>query len=262
VTDMTLADTIVLVTGAGAGIGAAIATELAARGAQVAVTDIDASAAKAVAESIRAKGNHASPYQLDVTDADAIAAVAERVEAEVGPLNAWVSNAGVSSMARFVDISEADLQLMLDVNTKGVFLCGQVAARHLAANGGGRIVNIASMAGKKGAAPFLAHYVASKFAVVGLTQSMAAELAPDGITVNSVCPGFVATPMQQRELEWEGALRGQPPETVRQMWIDDTPLGRIETPEDVAKPVAFLLSDDAAFITGEALAVNGGAHMD
>jgi meso-butanediol dehydrogenase / (S,S)-butanediol dehydrogenase / diacetyl reductase len=258
----TLQNTTVLVTGAGAGIGAAISVELARRGAQLAVTDRDATAAATVAEQIVAANGLAKAYELDVTDRSAIARVADAVEQDLGPLNAWVSNAGVSSMNRFVDITEDDLQFMLDVNTKGVFYCGQVAARLLAENGGGRIVNIASMAGKKGAAPFLAHYVASKFAVVGLTQAMAAELAADGITVNSVCPGFVATPMQERELAWEGALRGQPPETVQQMWIDDTPMGRIETPEDVAKPVAFLLSDDAAFITGEALAVNGGAHMD
>jgi meso-butanediol dehydrogenase / (S,S)-butanediol dehydrogenase / diacetyl reductase len=257
-----LNDTVVLVTGAGTGIGAAIATELGSRGARVAVTDLDEGAARTIAERIAEQGGVASAYPLDVTVAAAVAEAASRAESDLGPLNAWVSNAGVSSMERFVDISEADLQLMLDVNVKGVFLCGQVAARHLAANGGGRIVNIASMAGKKGAAPFLAHYVASKFAVVGLTQAMAAELASEHITVNSVCPGFVRTWMQERELAWEGALRGQPPEAVRQMWIDDTPMGRIETPEDVAKPVAFLLSDDAGFITGEALAVNGGAHMD
>jgi meso-butanediol dehydrogenase / (S,S)-butanediol dehydrogenase / diacetyl reductase len=257
-----LQNTTVLVTGAGAGIGAAIAVELARRGAQVAVTDRDAAAAAAIAKQIVAADGIAKAYTLDVTDRSEIERVASDVEGDLGPLNAWVSNAGVSSMDRFVDISEDDLQFMLDVNTKGVFFCGQVAARLLAENGGGRIVNIASMAGKKGAAPFLAHYVASKFAVVGLTQAMAAELAADGITVNSVCPGFVATPMQERELAWEGQLRGEQPEAVRQMWVDDTPMGRIETPEDVAKPVAFLLSDDAAFITGEALAVNGGAHMD
>lgn len=259
---MALQDTRVLITGAGGGIGAAIAVELAERGVSVAVTDLNGEAAGAVAERIASGGGHAWSSSLDVTDREQIAAVAVEAERHLGPLNAWVSNAGVSAMARFTEVTEEDLDLMLDVNTKGVFLCGQVAARHLSANGGGRIVNIASMAGKAGAAPFLAHYVASKFAVVGLTQAMAAELAADGITVNSVCPGYVATPMQQRELAWEGELRGVSADEVRQMWIDGTPLGRIETPEDVARPVAFLLSDDAAFITGESLAVNGGAYMD
>lgn len=258
----TLRSTRVLVTGAGSGIGAAIVQDLAGRGATVGVTDLDGSAAAAIADDITAGGGQAMAYRLDVTDAADIARVADRAAADLGPLTAWVSNAGVSSMGRFVDLDERELDLMLDVNLKGVFLCGQVAARHLGANGGGRIVNIASMAGKKGAAPFLAHYVASKFAVVGLTQAMAAELAPEAITVNSVCPGYVATPMQEREIAWEGELRGIAPAAVRQLWVDDTPLGRMEAPEDVARAVAFLLSDDAAFITGESLAVNGGAHMD
>jgi NAD(P)-dependent dehydrogenase (short-subunit alcohol dehydrogenase family) len=126
----------------------------------------------------------------------------------------------------------------------------------------GSIVNIASMAGKQGRVPFLADYVASKFGVVGLTQAMAFELAPHGITVNSVCPGYVATPMQDRELGWEAGLRGVSTEEVRRLYIDDTPLGRLETPEDVARAVAFLAGPDAGFITGEALAVNGGAFMD
>jgi NAD(P)-dependent dehydrogenase (short-subunit alcohol dehydrogenase family) len=118
------------------------------------------------------------------------------------------------------------------------------------------------MAAKQGGVPFLADYVASKFAVLGLTQAMAFELAPHGIRVNSVCPGFVATPMQTRELAWEAELRGVDPETVKQMWINDTPLARLQSPHDVAKVVAFLASDDAEFITGEALSVNGGAFMD
>jgi NAD(P)-dependent dehydrogenase (short-subunit alcohol dehydrogenase family) len=118
------------------------------------------------------------------------------------------------------------------------------------------------MAGKQGRVPYLAHYVASKFAVVGLTQAMAFELAEHRIRVNSVCPGFVATPMQTRELEWEAQLRGSTPEAVRDSWVADTPMGRLEEPEDVARAVAFLLSEDAAFITGEAIAVNGGAYMD
>jgi NAD(P)-dependent dehydrogenase (short-subunit alcohol dehydrogenase family) len=126
----------------------------------------------------------------------------------------------------------------------------------------GRIINTASMTGKQGGVPFLADYVASKFAVLGLTQAMAFELAPHGIRVNSVCPGFVATAMQTRELAWEAQLRGVELVTVKQMWIDSTPLGRLETPEDVAKVVAFLASDDAAFLTGESISVNGGAYMD
>jgi meso-butanediol dehydrogenase/(S,S)-butanediol dehydrogenase/diacetyl reductase len=149
------------------------------------------------------------------------------------------------------------------VNLEGIFLCGQAAARAMISAGiRGTIVNLASMAGKQGRVPYLADYVASKFGVVGLTQAMAFELAPHGITVNSVCPGYVATPMQERELGWEASLRGVTREEVQQLWIDDTPLGRLESPQDVARAVAFLAGPDARFITGEALAVNGGAFMD
>ncbi|MBI3691131.1 MAG: SDR family oxidoreductase, partial [Mycolicibacterium aromaticivorans] len=154
-------------------------------------------------------------------------------------------------------------ELTMDINLKGVFICGQAAARAMVRTGRrGTIVNTASMAGKQGRVPYLSDYVASKHGVVGLTQAMAYELAEHGITVNCVCPGFVETPMQSRELDWEAQLRGTTPEKVKQMWIDDTPLGRLQQPEDVAYTVAFLLSDDARFITGEALAVNGGAYMD
>ena len=160
-------------------------------------------------------------------------------------------------------MSRVDLVRNFEVNTFGVFYCGQSAARAMIAlETPGRIINTASMAAKQGGVPFLSDYVASKFAVLGLTQAMAFELAPYGIRVNCVCPGFVATPMQTRELSWEAELRGIDADAVRQMWIDDTPLARLETPQDVAKVVAFLASDDAEFITGEAISVNGGAFMD
>jgi meso-butanediol dehydrogenase/(S,S)-butanediol dehydrogenase/diacetyl reductase len=252
-----------LVTGAGSGIGAAIARRLGQDGYSVAVTDLDAGAARRVSEEIEGRGGKARAYALDVTDANSIrAALNEAVEA-FGPLTAWISNAGISSMRPFVDLTEEDWNSNLGVNAKGPFLCGQAAARRfIEQGGGGTIVNVASMAGKRGAAPYLAHYVASKFAVVGLTQAMALELAPHDVRVNSVCPGYVATAMQQRELVWEAELRGTTPEAVREAWVADTPMGRLESPEDVARVVAFLVGPDAGFVTGEALAVNGGAHMD
>lgn len=248
-----------LVTGAGTGIGAAIARELATRGHAVAVTDVDELAAHRVASELE----KAVGLGLDVTDRASIVATCDLATRELGPLEVWVSNAGVSTMAPFVDISEDEYDFNMAINAKGVFLCGQIAARRfIAQGGGGAIVNTASMAGKRGSVPYLAHYVASKFAVVGLTQAMAAELAPHGIRVNCVCPGYVATSMQERELAWEAAIRGTTVDAVRQLWVDDTPLGRIETPEDVAGAVAFLASAEAKFITGEALAVNGGSFMD
>ncbi len=248
-----------VVTGAGSGIGRAIARELGARGWAVAVTDLDHAAASETAEPI----DSAHAVEIDVTDKAAVErGCAEAVDA-LGPLEAWVSNAGVSSMNRFVELTEDEVDLNFAVNAKAPLVCGQVAARRLIDQGdGGRIVNVASMAGKQGRVPYLAHYVASKFAVVGLTQAMAFELAEHDIRVNSVCPGFVATPMQERELAWEAELRGSTPDEVKELWKQDTPLGRLEAPEDVARAVAFLLGEDAEFITGEALAVNGGAFMD
>jgi NAD(P)-dependent dehydrogenase (short-subunit alcohol dehydrogenase family) len=248
-----------IVTGGGSGIGRAIALELGARGHRVAVTDLSPEAAQATADAV----DGAIALALDVTDRASIERACEDAVAALGPLRAWVSNAGVSSMSRFVDLAQDEIDLNFDVNARGPLLCGQVAARRFIAQGdGGAIVNVASMAGKQGRVPYLAHYVASKFAVVGLTQAMAFELAEHGIRVNSVCPGFVATPMQTRELEWEAQLRGSTPDAVQEAWVADTPLGRLEQPEDVAKVVAFLLSEDAGFITGEAIAVNGGAFMD
>lgn len=245
----------VLVTGAATGIGAAISEAFVKAGYSVAVTDIDQAAAKAKAEELNTLG-----LWLDVVDRESIGSAAETAEKELGPLDVWVSNAGVSTMAPFTELTEHDWDYNMGVNAKGAFLCGQEAAHRLRKSGGGAIVNIASMAGKR-AVPYLAHYVASKFAVVGLTRSMAAELAPH-IRVNCVCPGYVATSMQERELRWEADLRGITPEEVRRLYLSDTPLGRLEAAEDVAAAVLFLANPSSSFITGEALAVNGGAYMD
>lgn len=253
----------VVITGAGSGIGAAISRELAVRGWQVVVTDADASAAERTRATLTgAQGQQHEAHVLDVVSASDAARVAEDVANRLG-LDGWVNNAGVSFMQRFLDLTEADYDKTLDVNLKGVFICGQAAAREMVRTGRqGAIVNTASMAGKQGRVSFLSDYVASKFGVVGLTQAMAVELAGNGIRVNSVCPGYVATPMQERELLWEAELRGITPEAVTEMMLNDTPLHRLEQPEDVALATAFLLSEDARFITGEALAVNGGAFMD
>jgi meso-butanediol dehydrogenase / (S,S)-butanediol dehydrogenase / diacetyl reductase len=248
----------VLVTGAGSGIGEATARLLAQRGNEVAVTDLDESAAARVAGEI---GGLA--LQLDVTSRDSIRRAIADAETSLSPLEGWVSNAGVSSMIAFLEMPDDEWHRMLAVNETGVFYCGQEFARHLvAARRPGSIVNVASMAAKQGNVPYLSHYIASKFAVVGLTQAMAYELGAHGIRVNSVCPGWVATSMQERELVWEGDLRGITPEEVRQSFVDNTPLGRIETGEDVARTIVFLLGPDAVFVTGEALNINGGAFMD
>ncbi|MFO1067666.1 MAG: SDR family NAD(P)-dependent oxidoreductase [Geminicoccaceae bacterium] len=248
-----------LVTGAGTGIGRAIARALARDGASVAVTDLDAAAAGRVAEEI---GRPAIGLALDVTDAAMTEAVLDEAHQRLGGLDIVCANAGISTMRAVVDLTEAEWDANMAVNAKGVFLTNQMIVRRwLKAGTAGVIVNTASLAGKMGA-PLLAHYSASKFAVVGFTQALAREVAPNGIRVNCVCPGFVRTSMQDRELIWEATLRGMTPAQVRDEYVSLTPLGRLEEPEDVADAVAFLASDRARFITGEALNVTGGVRMD
>lgn len=253
----------VVVTGAGSGIGHTVATVLAARGWQVVVSDINEETAEATCAALDDSAGQSHEYaRLNVSDPADAQRVADDIADRLG-LDAWVSNAGISFMQKFLDLPIERFDKTLEINLKGVFVCGQAAARAMVrTNRAGAIVNTASMAGKQGKVPFLADYVASKFGVVGLTQAMAFELAEHNIIVNSVCPGYVETPMQERELDWEASLRGTTAASVKQSWIDDTPLGRLEQPEDVARAVAFLLSEDARFMTGESLAVNGGAFMD
>lgn len=256
-----LAEKVVGITGGGSGIGRACALAYAAEGARVAVTDLD-DLGDPVAREIVAAGGSAESWTLDVTARASIPGVVDAIVASLGPLDVWHNNAGVSTMGRFVDLSEEDWDVNMDVNAKGVFNCSQVVAqRMIDAARGGKIVNTASMAGRHGGVAFLPHYVASKFAVVGLTQAMAAELAEFGITVNAICPGYVLSPMQDREAAWESRLRGIEPDAVRDLYIADTPLGRLETPEDVARVAVFLASAESDFITGASIDVNGGAWM-
>jgi len=248
----------VLVTGAATGIGRASALAFAARAAHVVVTDIDLDGARAVADEIGAK---ARAFRLDVTDAAGIRTVFDEAARAVGPISVVHANAGVSSMKPAVDLTEADWDFNFSINAKGVFLTNQAAVRHMIAHErGGAIVNTASLAAKVGA-PLLAHYSASKFAVVGWTQALAREVAGLGIRVNAVCPGYVRTAMQDREVDWEAELRGMTAEDVRRSYVEQTPLGRLEEPEDVADVVVFLASDDARFMTGQALNVTGGVYM-
>lgn len=247
-----------LVTGAGTGIGRAIALALAKAGARVMASDVDGAAAARVAAEI---GASARAIALDVTDAAATArAIAATLEA-FGRLDIVAANAGISTMNRVVDLTEAEWDRNMEVNAKGVFLTNQAAVRHWTRSGAkGVIVNTASLAGKVGAA-LLAHYSASKFAVVGFTQALAREVAPQGIRVNCVCPGYVRTSMQSRELVWEAKLRGMTEEAVRKEYVATTPLGRLEEPEDVADVVVFLASDASRFMTGQAVGVDGGLYM-
>jgi NAD(P)-dependent dehydrogenase (short-subunit alcohol dehydrogenase family) len=248
-----------LVTGAGSGIGRAIAQALSNAGARVAATDKDQHSAEAVAAEV---GGDTLAFALDVTDAGQTRQVFERVIETFGNLDIVTANAGISTMNRVTDLSEDEWDANMAVNAKGVFLTNREAVRRFLDNGTqGVIVNTASLAGKIGA-PLLAHYSASKFAVVGFTQALAREVAEHGIRVNAVCPGFVRTSMQEREILWEAELRGMSAAAVRAEYVSLTPLGRIEEPEDVADVVVFLASDRARFLTGESINVTGGVLMD
>lgn len=255
---------VAFVTGAGAGIGRAIALRLSSEGAKIIVTDIDSGTAERTATEITKNGNTANSLRLDVTNASEVAEVIGKAWKLFGRIDFLINNAGVSSMNRLVDLTERDWDFNMDVNAKGVFLVTAAAVRRMLSEDYGqekpKIVSVASAAGKI-PGPFLAHYTASKFAVVGFTKAVALELAPFGITVNCVCPGYVQTSMQERELVWEGKLRGITADEVKQGYLTQVPLGRLATPDDVATIVAFLCSHDSDYMTGQAVNVTGGQVM-
>jgi NAD(P)-dependent dehydrogenase (short-subunit alcohol dehydrogenase family) len=246
-----------LITGAATGIGKAIAAALARHGVRVAVADLDADKAKLTASEL---GGGALGLAIDVRRRESVEAAFVELQAAWAGIDIVCANAGVSTMARAVDLTDAEWDFNFDVNTRGVFLTNQIAARlFLKQESRGVIVNTASLAAKVGA-PLLAHYSASKFAVLGWTQALARELAPEGIRVNAVCPGFVKTDMQSREVLWEAELRGVTPERVIQDYVAQTPLGRLEEPEDVANVVVFLCSSASGFMTGQGVNVTGGVY--
>jgi NAD(P)-dependent dehydrogenase (short-subunit alcohol dehydrogenase family) len=246
------------VTGGASGIGAAIVRALDDAGAHIVVADID----KTRAQTLAATLNTDTAVEIDVRDRVSVERAVQEAITALGGIDLLVANAGVSTMRRAVDLTDNDWDYNFDVNARGVFLTNQIVCRHFLAEGHkGVIVNTASLAAKVGA-PLLAHYSASKFAVLGWTQALAREMAPHGIRVNAVCPGFVRTSMQEREIVWEAELRGMTPEAVFAEYVSLTPLGRIEEAEDVADVVLFLASDAARFMTGQGINVTGGVRMD
>lgn len=242
---------IAIVTGGGSGIGRAISNRLALEGATVAVWDRDDDSAKKTVAEIEAAGGTALAQTVDVTDRPGIDAAVAELRDGVGAATILVNNAGISPFKRFLDIDREHLQRVYDVNIFGTFDCCQAAVPDMIAARWGRIVNISSSSAQTGNA-FHTHYSSSKAAVIGLTRSLAKELGPKGITVNTIPPGFVDTP-NLRQAEDEGHL-GPPVEDHEK----STPVRRVGTPEDIAAACAYLVRDEASYITGQIIGVNGG----
>ena len=243
----------VVVTGAGGGIGKGIAARFAAEGAALVLAD----RSEAVHEAAEELG--AVAVQADITAPDDVAkvfAAAERVDV-------LVNNAGIITISKLEELALEDWDRVLRVNTTGAFLCCQAAAARMRAQGGGgRILNAASGQARQGFI-FTPHYAASKFGVVGLTQSLAKELAKDQITVNAYCPGIVGSEMwSYNDREWGRLLGDYKPGELMDEWIAGIPLGRAGTNDDVASLLLFLASEDAAYITGQTINVDGGMFMN
>ena len=243
---MDFTDRTVVVTGSGRGIGRAIAEAFHARGANVVISDVDQAA---IDKTVSELGERALGVKADVRSADEIAGLLARAVERFGSVDVVVNNAGITKDGLMVRMDEKDWDLVLDINLKGAFLVTKAAGRIMMKQRHGRIVNISSVVGLTGNAG-QTNYASSKAGLIGLTKSAAKELATRGVTVNAVAPGFIDTEMTQ-----------QMPETARQDLLAQVVLRRPGTPEDVAAAVLFLASDDASYITGQVVAVDGGLTM-
>jgi 3-oxoacyl-[acyl-carrier protein] reductase len=245
-----LEDKVAVVTGASRGIGRAIAERLASEGARVVVNHrASAEQAEEVVKAIREQGGEAVAMQADVSDFQQAHELMQAVTKEFGRIDVLVNNAGTTRDTLLMMMKESDWDLVIDTNLKSVFNCCKAVARGMVRQRTGRIINITSVAGLAGN-PGQTNYAASKAGIVGFTKSLAKELGTRHITVNAVAPGFVPT-----------ALTNSLPEDLKQAAIEHTPLGRFAEPEEIAAAVAFFASDEAGFITGQVLSVDGGLAM-
>lgn len=240
-----------LVTGAGGDIGRAIAIALAGEGRTIIAADIDDAAAKRASEDVRANGGDSLDFHLDVADAAEVRFVVSTVTADVGPITVLVNCAGNLRPTAVRNILEAEWDSIMNVNLKGTFLCSQAVLAGMTEHGWGRIVNLSSTAGKNVSTVGGAHYTAAKAGILGLTRHMASEVAGVGITVNAVCPGLIETAMIHATISTERMAE----------YARSFPIPRLGTPEEVAAVVRFLVSADAAYITGASIDINGGDLM-
>ncbi len=248
---MKLEGKVALITGAGSGIGQAIALRFAKEGADIAVNDINLAAAEKTVESVKSLGRRAIALQADVADEKQVNAMVDRVIKEMGGVHILVNNAGLSSGGPIIEESLADWDRMIAIVLRGTYLCSRRAAQWMIKNKGGKIVNISSNAGLRGG-PNMSAYSAAKAGVISLTRTMALEWASSNIHVNCIAPGLINTPMTQATL-----VKRYPMERL----LERIPLGRWADPDEIAKPALFFASDDASFVTGVTMSVDGGALL-
>ena len=246
---MELQNKVALITGGAQGIGKTISEELVQNGAHVVLGDVNLEGAQATAEAINNNGGSASAVKIDVSNPAEVKQVFDSILKDKKPIDIMINNAGITRDGLMVRMKEADWDRVLNINLKGTFLCSQQAAKQMMKQKSGAIVNIASIVGVMGNFG-QANYSASKAGVIGLTKTLAREVASRGIRVNAVAPGFIDTEMT-RVLD----------ESVRQKLIEQIPLAKLGLPEDVARCVAFLVSNRSSYITGQVINVNGGMLM-
>lgn len=251
-----------IITGAGRGIGKAIAIRLALEGAGVAIADLNMEAAEETAAAIRKLGYRALAVSVDLSSVDRIQPMIEQVVQTFGRLDIMVNNAGLVQIKPFLEVTEEEWDRVIDVNMKGTYFCLQAAAKQMVAQGkGGRIINMSSISGR-GGRPDSSVYAASKMGVISITRSAALALAKYNILVNALCPGIVPTPMWDQIDEERARIFGYKPGTARAALVEQVPLKRVAEVEEIAAAAAFLASPDASFITGQAINVDGGMEMD
>ncbi|HOE13569.1 MAG TPA: 3-oxoacyl-[acyl-carrier-protein] reductase [Candidatus Saccharicenans sp.] len=238
-----------IVTGASQGIGEAIARELGQAGSTVVLVDIQKEKLEEVAGRFAADGIKALTFVADVTDGQQVEGVVESVKKDLGRLDHLINNAGITRDSLLLRMKEEDWDLVLRVNLKGAFNFSRSVVKHMVAARSGRIVSISSVVGLMGNAG-QANYAASKAGLIGFSKSLAREVAARGITVNCVAPGYIATAMTEKLSD-----------EVKKAFLDNIPMKRFGLPEEIARTVKFLCSDEAAYITGQVISVNGGLYM-